>query len=74
MALNAASALLILDDARREAEIASQNDADDWNARYLEGKADGVAHVLEAMGVPVPPWKPRPLNVKPSCDWCDNGM
>lgn len=44
-----------LEDARRAAFA-----ADDHDRTYLEGKADGIAATLEAIGMMPAPWKPRP--------------
>lgn len=49
----------MLEDTRREASAARVR-GDLSEARYLEGKADGIADVMSAAGMLPIPWKPRP--------------
>jgi hypothetical protein len=51
----------LLEDTRRQAELAKERGAV-RSASYLEGKADGIAAALEAVGYRPIPWKPRPAS------------
>jgi hypothetical protein len=50
----------LLEEARQQARVADEDDPDGPKATFLEGKADGIAAVLDAFDIPYSPWKPRP--------------
>lgn len=50
----------LLEETRQQAETAQGNDRNGPAATFLEGKAEGVAAVLDAFDIPYSPWKPRP--------------
>lgn len=49
----------LLEDARRDALTAHRR-RDLHAARHHEGRADGIAEAMEAIGLMPEPWKPRP--------------
>jgi hypothetical protein len=50
----------LLEETRRQALVANEDDPRGPTATYLEGKAAGVEAVLDLAGIPYSPWKPRP--------------
>jgi hypothetical protein len=49
----------LLEDARRDV-LAAHRRMDLHAARHHEGRADGIAETMEALGLTPTPWKPRP--------------